>query len=243
MLRPYKLKWMEEVLRSEELDAHAQLRQRLPGQTLATGEHWYTTPPFQHAASRFLVDILQPDINWVGGMTAIIKICAIAEVAGISVIAHGGGNTAYGQHACLALPAIPWTECFVATPPRGWRRPKMAGWCPPTPPASGSKSCGSSSSPSTTGADNNGDAIRSGCRGADAERGEDVHFTQADRFRQHGEQAKDQVWGGGEFYVRLWEESAGGSREEVLQLAGRFGPVIGGFDAAILVSTTLILPA
>jgi len=47
----------------------------------------------------------------------------------------------------------------------------------------------------------------------------------------------------GEFYVRLWEESAGGSREEVLQLAGRFGPVIGGFDAAILVSTTLILPA
>ena len=51
------------------------------------------------------------------------------------------------------------------------------------------------------------------------------------------------MWGGGEFYVRLWEESAGGSREEVLQLAGRFGPVIGGFDAAILVSTTLPLPA
>ena len=51
------------------------------------------------------------------------------------------------------------------------------------------------------------------------------------------------MWGGGEFYVRLWEESTGGSREEVLQLAGRFGPVIGGFDAAILVSTTLPLPA
>ncbi|MBT7551500.1 MAG: hypothetical protein HN611_22770, partial [Gemmatimonadetes bacterium] len=23
----------------------------------------------------------------------------------------------YGQHACYALPAIPWAECFVATPP------------------------------------------------------------------------------------------------------------------------------
>ncbi len=116
-LRPYKLKWMEEMLRSEEMDSHAQLRQRLPWQTLATGEHWYTSVPYQHAASRHLVDIFQPDINWVGGLTAITKICAIAEAAGISVIPHGGGNTPYGQHACYALAAIPWTECFVATPP------------------------------------------------------------------------------------------------------------------------------
>jgi len=50
-------------------------------------------------------------------LTAITKICAIAEAAGISVIPHGGGNTPYGQHACYAMPAIPWTECFVATPP------------------------------------------------------------------------------------------------------------------------------
>ena len=116
-LRPYKLKWIEEMLRSEDFDAHAQVRQRLPWQTLATGEHWYTTVPFQHAASRHLVDIFQPDIHWVGGLSAIVKICAIAEAAGISVIPHGGGNTPYGQHACYALPAIPWTECFVASAP------------------------------------------------------------------------------------------------------------------------------
>ncbi len=116
-LRPYKLKWMEETLRSEDFDAHAQLRQRVPWQTLSTGEHWYTSVPFQHAASRHLVDIFQPDIHWVGGLTAITKICAIAEAAGISVIPHCGGNTPYGQHACYAMPAIPWTECSVATPP------------------------------------------------------------------------------------------------------------------------------
>ena len=116
-LRPYKLKWMEEMLRSEDFDAHAALRQRVPWQTLATGEHWYTTVPFHHAASRHLVDIFQPDIQWVGGLTALTKICAIAEAAGISVIPHGGGNTPYGQHACYAMAAIPWTECFVATAP------------------------------------------------------------------------------------------------------------------------------
>jgi L-rhamnonate dehydratase len=116
-LRPYKLKWMEEMLPSEDFDAHAQLRQRIPWQTLATGEHWYTTVPFQHAAGRHLVDIFQPDINWVGGMTALVKICAIAEAAGITVIPHCGGNSAYGQHACLAMPAIPWAECFIDTAP------------------------------------------------------------------------------------------------------------------------------
>jgi len=116
-LRPYGLKWMEECLRSEDFDAHAELRHRAPWQTLATGEHWFTTYPFQHAVGRKLVDILQPDIQWVGGLTAVAKICAIAEAASIAVIPHGGGNTPYGQHACLALPAIPWTECFVPTPP------------------------------------------------------------------------------------------------------------------------------
>ena len=53
----------------------------------------------------------------IGGLTALTKICAIAEAAGISVIPHGGGNTPYGQHACYAMAAIPWTECFVATAP------------------------------------------------------------------------------------------------------------------------------
>ena len=130
-LRPYKLKWMEECLRSEDLDAHAELRRRLPWQTLTTGEHWYTTYLFQYAASHHLVDILQPDINWVGGLTPLIKICAIAEAAGIAVIPHGGGNTPFGQHACYAMAAIPWTECFTSTPPgvpleEGARTPGMS---------------------------------------------------------------------------------------------------------------------
>jgi len=116
-LRPIKLKWIEEILPSEDFDAHGELRSRIPWQTLATGEHWYSTVPFQHAASKHLIDIMQPDINWVGGMTPIVKICAIAEAANISVIPHGGGNTVYGQHACYAMPAIPWTECFIASPP------------------------------------------------------------------------------------------------------------------------------
>lgn len=128
-LRPYRLRWIEEALPAEDVDGHKELRRRVPWQSFATGEHWYGTRAFQHAASHHLVDVFQPDINWVGGLTPVVKICAIAEAAGIDVILHAGGLTPYGQHASLALPAIPWTEYFVATPPG--LRPPQGPWSLP----------------------------------------------------------------------------------------------------------------
>jgi L-rhamnonate dehydratase len=69
------------------------------------------------AAAKRSVDIFQPDVQWVGGATAIVKICHIAEAAGISVIPHGGLNDAYGQHVCYAMPAVPWGELSSTTAP------------------------------------------------------------------------------------------------------------------------------
>lgn len=140
-LRPFRLKWFEECLAPEDLDAHLALRERLPDQTLATGEHWYTHVPFGWAAAHRAVDILQPDINWCGGIATCQKIAAAADAAGISVILHGGGNTAFGQHFSHATPSVPWLECFVGTPPgvplsEGWTLPGQAsprdGWLTPS---------------------------------------------------------------------------------------------------------------
>ncbi len=116
-LRPYRLKWLEECLIPEDFAGHVALRERLPWQTLATGEHWYTHVPFQWASSERVVDILQPDINWCGGLTTCRKVAAAADAAGMSVILHGGGNTAFGQHFSYATPSVPWCEYFVGTPP------------------------------------------------------------------------------------------------------------------------------
>jgi len=116
-LAPYDLRWMEEYLQTGELDRHASVRERLPTQGLATGEHWYTVKPFQHAISNDLVDILQPDIPWVGGLTALRKIISMADAAGKTVIPHGGGLRPYGQHACYAFPQIPWAEYVIGSPP------------------------------------------------------------------------------------------------------------------------------
>ena len=109
-LRPYGLKWLEDCLMPEDADGYAELRRRIPWQTLGAGEHWFSTLPFFSAAGRRTVEVLQPDINWVGGITATVKICHYAEAAGLSVIPHCGGNTPEGQHLALAMPSMPLAE-------------------------------------------------------------------------------------------------------------------------------------
>ncbi len=140
-LRPYRLKWIEEPLIPEDFDAHLALRERLPWQGLATGEHWYTHVPFGWAIAHRAADILQPDINWCGGLTVCQRIAAAADAAGIGVMLHAGGNTPFGQHFSYATPAVPWLECFVGTPPgvplaEGWGLPGQAipqdGWLVPS---------------------------------------------------------------------------------------------------------------
>jgi L-rhamnonate dehydratase len=140
-LRPYRLKWMEECLVPEDLDGHTQLRERLPWQTLATGEHWYTHYAFQWAVTHKVVDILQPDIMWCGGASGMLKITAAADAGGTTVIMHAGGNNVYGQHFSIACPTTPWLECFVGTPPgvpleESWGLPGQAipkdGWLTPS---------------------------------------------------------------------------------------------------------------
>ncbi len=139
-LRPHRLRWMEECLIPEDLDAHLELRRRLPWQPLATGEHWYTAVPFHWALRHHAVDTLQPDIGWCGGATTCRAVALAAEAAGVSVALHGGGTTAYGQHLSFAMPSVQWLECFVAAPPgvpleEGWRIPGVGvpkdGWLEP----------------------------------------------------------------------------------------------------------------
>ena len=118
-LRPYRLKWLEDYLLPEDMDGYIKVRQRVPDQVLATGEHWHGIHPFALAAGQGLVDILQPDIAWAGGVTALVKICHIAEAHGLTVISHAGMNYPYGQHLSYAMPAIQWGERSEGVSPPG----------------------------------------------------------------------------------------------------------------------------
>jgi len=116
-LRPYKLKWIEECLIPEDIDGWVTIKNAVDWVDLATGEHNYTRWPFKQYIERMCLDILQPDINWVGGLSECVKIAHMAEAAGLSVMLHGGANQAYGQHFTYSTPNVPWIEYFVGSPP------------------------------------------------------------------------------------------------------------------------------
>jgi L-rhamnonate dehydratase len=119
ILRPYRIKWLEDYMLPEDMDSYFNLRQRIPYQTLATGEHWYSIHPFALAASHGLVDIFQPDLQWVGGLTAGIKICHLAEAHGLTVIPHASTNYPYGQHLAYAMSSVMWGERSEGVAPPG----------------------------------------------------------------------------------------------------------------------------
>ena len=110
MLKPYRIKWLEDYVHPDHLDAYESIRRRVPSQTLASGEHWYMPHTFLAAANRRVVDIFQPDVLWCGGITGAVKICHIAEAAGISVYPHASANYPFGQHLVYAMPAAVWGE-------------------------------------------------------------------------------------------------------------------------------------
>jgi L-rhamnonate dehydratase len=116
-MRPYGLRWIEDCLMPDDLDGVRALRARLPGQTLAGGEHWYTPAPFASVAASRSLDVLQPDIGWACGLTGCVKIAQGAQAAGLPVILHAGVNTAYGQHFSLATANCPMGEYFVGSAP------------------------------------------------------------------------------------------------------------------------------
>ena len=109
-LRPYNLRWIEDYLLPEEMNGFEEIRKRIPWQGLATGEHWYLPPTFAVAAERRLVDVLQPDTLWCGGLTSQLRIARIAEANGIDVVPHGGMNWPYAQHLIYASTGMTWGE-------------------------------------------------------------------------------------------------------------------------------------
>lgn len=88
MLEPYSLSWIEEPLMPHDVDGYVELKRRVPWQRWSSGEHSYGKWEFKQLIDDRAVDILQFDVNRVGGITEAIKICALAEAAGLPVIPH-----------------------------------------------------------------------------------------------------------------------------------------------------------
>jgi L-alanine-DL-glutamate epimerase-like enolase superfamily enzyme len=111
MLKDYDVYWFEEALRPEAIDDFVVLRQASPV-PIATGECLTRRQTFRPWFVRGALDIVQPDVTKVGGLSEQIKIAWMAQEFGVRYIGHGW-NTAVGFAAELQLAAALPTASLV----------------------------------------------------------------------------------------------------------------------------------
>jgi L-rhamnonate dehydratase len=116
-LRDLELSWIEEPLLPHDVAGYVELKRRCPWQRWSCGEHSYTKWEFEQLIRLRAVDILQPDVNRVGGLTEALKVCALAETAGLPVIPHS--NEAHNLHLVFSRPpgVCPLVEYFPDAEP------------------------------------------------------------------------------------------------------------------------------
>nr|WP_252901361.1 L-rhamnonate dehydratase [Vulcanisaeta sp. JCM 14467] len=113
-LKPYGLYWIEEPFMPDDYWSYGALAQLLPPTLLASGEHESTLHGFRMLLEVGKVNVIQPDITWVGGITPMIKISALAEAYGAYVIPHG--SSVYGYHFIITRVNSPFAEYLVVSP-------------------------------------------------------------------------------------------------------------------------------
>ena len=115
-LEPLGLKWMEEFLPPDDYQGYSDVREGLRSSAvmLTTGEHEYTRYGFRQLLERRCVDIIQPDITWLGGITEARRVVAMAAAHDVIVIPHG--SSVYSYHLQYAFPNCPLAEYINLSP-------------------------------------------------------------------------------------------------------------------------------
>jgi L-alanine-DL-glutamate epimerase-like enolase superfamily enzyme len=115
-LRPFDLHWLEEPVWPPE--DHAGLAKvRAAGVSIAAGENAAGPIEFARAFGLGALDVAQPSVTKIGGISAMLTIMALAKQAGVRVVPHcpyfGPGFIA-SLHLTAALPAdTPVERLFI----------------------------------------------------------------------------------------------------------------------------------
>lgn len=95
------IKWIEDPLPNGwAVEQNRYLRERIAPVLLATGNLEFHVKAFRDILVHQASDIIQPEIQWCGGLTAARQIAAMARVYDVPVIPHAAG--AYGYHFVMS---------------------------------------------------------------------------------------------------------------------------------------------
>src|SRR5262245_36433406 len=112
--------WFEEPISCEDIEGHVRLAQKLDV-PIALGETLFGRDEFQSYLQRGAVDVVQPDVTRVGGLTAWLKIASLAENYHRPLAPHLLPEV--GVHLACGLPQVrmveymPWLYPAFIDPP------------------------------------------------------------------------------------------------------------------------------
>jgi len=112
--RDLDINWWEEVLSPDDVEGYREIKRAHPTLRWSTGEHEYTRYGFRRLIEERTLDILQPDVMWVGGMTELLRIAAHASAYDLPVIPHGSGP--YSYHFIASQTGAAFCEYVAASP-------------------------------------------------------------------------------------------------------------------------------
>lgn len=113
--------WFEEPITCEDVEGHARLAARLET-PIALGETLFGRDEFERYLARDAVAVVQPDVTRVGGLTAFLKIAALAEAHHRPVAPHLMPEVAV--HLACGLPGVSLVEYMPWFYP-AWVEPPM----------------------------------------------------------------------------------------------------------------------
>jgi L-alanine-DL-glutamate epimerase-like enolase superfamily enzyme len=114
-LRDLKLEWIEEPVWPPEDHAGIARVRAEGGIAVAVGENVGSANEFQRLFERGALDVAQPSITKVGGVTEMQKVFALGEAHGVRVVPHSayfGPGLLASIHACAAQAQETWVERF-----------------------------------------------------------------------------------------------------------------------------------
>jgi L-alanine-DL-glutamate epimerase-like enolase superfamily enzyme len=101
-----RLRWVEEPVIPDDIPGLARIRAAV-STPISAGEHEATRYGFRDLVNAGAVDILQPDVNRLGGITEARRVWALGETFGLDVIPHlGFAHNAQLAIASLATPLL-----------------------------------------------------------------------------------------------------------------------------------------
>ena len=109
-LAPFDMKWIEEPLLPDDLEAYKELTKSSPV-PIAAGEHEFTRYGFDLLIRNKAVNIVQFDMGRVGGFSEAKRVCALAVAAGLPVCTHAYGlptlQFAFAEPTCQMVEHFP----------------------------------------------------------------------------------------------------------------------------------------